>query len=127
MRPTEPTVRAAPIVCSLLALSLIGGCESARDRLLRDQYPSYPDPIRRAIDNGYLLKGMTPDQVYLVEGEPICKRQFDFKGKQVEVWLYPPGGRDPCKTSEFRVFFEDGVVASWEKYVGKINTPAMGP
>lgn len=32
----------------------------------------------------------------------------------MEVWLYPPGGKFPCVKAEFRVYYEDGVVADWQ-------------
>jgi outer membrane protein assembly factor BamE len=81
---------------------------------MRERYSSYPENIKRAIDNGYLLRGMNQDQVYLVHGQPICKKQIEYKGSPMEVWLYPPGGRDPCTTAEFRVYFENGAVTTWE-------------
>ena len=97
-----------------LALCLILGCAMERDRLMRDKYPSYPDSIKRAIDESYLLTGMDQEQVYLVLGPAMCKKQAQRKGKEVEVWLYPPGGREPCLTAKHRVYFEQGRVTEWE-------------
>ena len=93
----------------------LAGCESERDRLMKDKYPTYPDQIKRAIDHSYAMRGMDHDQVYLAFGEPICKKTIEHTGKPVEVWLYPPGGRDPCITAEFRVYFENGVVSEWSR------------
>ena len=98
----------------LLALALLFGCETDRDRLMRDKYPSYPDPIKRAIDESYLVAGMDQEQVYLTLGQAMCKKQVQRKGKQVEVWLYPPGGREPCLTAKHRVYFEQGRLTEWE-------------
>jgi len=81
---------------------------------MEENYPSYPENIKRAIDHGNLMHGMDRDQVYLVMGEPMCKKAIQHKGRPVEVWLYPPGGKFPCVTAEFRVHFEDGVVADWQ-------------
>jgi len=101
-----------------VALILLIGCASERDRLMKDKYPSYSEPIQRAIDKNYLIHGMDLDQVYLALGPPICKKTIEHKGRPVVVWLYPPGGRDPCKTAEFRVYFEEGAVSGWETFTG---------
>jgi len=97
-----------------LGIGLLVGCETDRDRLMRDKYPAYPDPIKRAIDESYLLTGMDQEQVYLVLGPAMCKKQIQRKGKPAEVWLYPPGGRDPCLTAKHRVYFDQGRVTEWE-------------
>jgi outer membrane protein assembly factor BamE len=97
-----------------LALCLLAGCATDQDRLMKEQYPSYPDHIKRAIDENYLVPGMDQDQVYLTLGQPMCKKHAQRKGKQVEVWLYPPGGREPCLTAKHRVYFEQGRVTEWE-------------
>nr|MBI3613606.1 hypothetical protein [Nitrospirota bacterium] len=96
------------------ALFLLLGCATDHDRLMRDKYPSYPDSIKRAIDDSYLLTGMDQEQVYLVLGPAMCKKTVQRKGKQVEVWLYPPGGREPCLTAKHRVYFNQGLVTEWE-------------
>ncbi|MBI4959929.1 MAG: hypothetical protein HY915_10580 [Desulfovibrio sp.] len=97
-----------------LALFVLLGCATDRDRLMRDKYPSYPEPIKRAIDESYLVTGMDQEQVYLTLGPAMCKKQVQRKGKQVEVWLYPPGGREPCLTAKHRVYFEQGRLTEWE-------------
>ena len=98
----------------LVAVIIFGGCDPERSRLMKENYPTYPDRIKRAIDLGYPLHGMDHDQVYLVFGEPICKKTIQHKGRAVEVWLYPPGGKNPCSTAELRVYFEDGAVTDWQ-------------
>ncbi|SLM49869.1 conserved protein of unknown function [Nitrospira japonica] len=104
------------VSCLWLGLGLLlTGCESERSRLMTEKYPTYPDDIKRAIDRGYPVRGMNHDQIYLAFGEPICKKAIEHKGRPVEVWLYPPGGRDPCLTAEFRVYFENGAVSDWAK------------
>jgi outer membrane protein assembly factor BamE len=83
---------------------------------MNEKYPAYPDSIKRAIDRGHPVRGMNQEQVFLALGEPMCKKTIEFRGRPVEVWLFPPGGRDPCTTAEFRVYFEDGVVSGWENF-----------
>ena len=99
----------------LLAISL-AGCDTERHRLMRDQYPSYPEGVRRTIDRGTIMRGMTPDQVYLALGSPVCKTEIQDQGRSVQVWLYPPIGRDACITADFRVYFEEGVVTTWDRF-----------
>jgi len=104
------------VSCLSLGLSLLlAGCESERSKLMTEKYPTYPDHIKRAIDHGYLVRGMDYDQIYLMFGVPICKKTIQYKQRPVEVWLYPPGGRDPCITAEFRVYFEGGAVSDWSR------------
>jgi len=107
-------MRLLPCLWLGLILSVVG-CETERSRLMVEKYPGYPDYVKRAIDRGYPVRGMDHEQIYLAFGEPICKRPIEHKGRAVEVWFYPPGGRDPCVTAEFRVFFENGVVSDWSK------------
>lgn len=111
---TAPTVPMNTLLIALLTLFLLQGCATDRDRLMRDKYPSYPDSIKRAIDQEYLLVGMDQEQVYLTLGPAMCKKQVQRKDKQVEVWLYPPGGREPCLTAKHRVYFDQGRVTDWE-------------
>lgn len=98
----------------VMTLLLEIGCEGERDRLMKEKYPSYSDTIKHAINRGYVIREMNQDQVHLALGEPVCKKTIDHKGDPVEVWLFPPGGRDPCTTAEFRVYFENGLVTGWE-------------
>jgi outer membrane protein assembly factor BamE len=81
---------------------------------MRESYPSYPIAIRQAIDRGGLIRGMTHEQVFLALGEPLCKKTIQPNEKPIEVWHYPPGGRDPCLHADTRVYFEDGVVSGWK-------------
>ena len=99
--------------CVAGVLALIG-CQSERDRLMKDRYSGYPAGIQRAIDRGALLRGMNQEQVFLSLGEPMCKKTIQQNDKPVEVWLYPPAGRNPCLDAETKVFFEDGVVSGWK-------------
>ncbi len=111
----------------LLALS-IAACDGQRQRLMTEHYPSYPDSVRRSIDKGNILRGMTEDQVYLALGSPVCKKSVDDEGRSVTVWLYPPIGRDACVTSAFRVYFEQGAVTTWDyfKTPTRYTDPAGG-
>jgi outer membrane protein assembly factor BamE len=97
-----------------VGLPLIVGCDREHERLMREKYPSYPPMIKHAIDRGYPMGGMDHDQVRLALGEPVCKKTIEFDGRPVEVWLFPPGGRDPCVTPNFRVYFENGLVTGWK-------------
>ena len=97
-----------------ICLLMVACASSAEhDRLMREKYPTYPELVKRAIDRGYPMRDMDQDQIFLALGEPVCKRIIDFEGRKVEVWLFPPAGRDPCTTPDFRVYFEEGVVTGW--------------
>jgi outer membrane protein assembly factor BamE len=96
--------------------NVLWGCDSERSRLLRDNYPSYSEGIRRSIDGGTIMRGMNQDQVYLALGSPVCKTEIQDQGRPVQVWLYPPIGRDACITADFRVYFENGVVTTWDRF-----------
>jgi len=110
-----PFRRRALAALTLVALTaVLSFCESERHQLMREAFPTYPENVRRAIVHSYLLFGMTYEQVFLTLGLPICKREDVFEGRAVEVWLYPPGGRDPCQTARHRVYFEKGIVVGWE-------------
>ena len=99
----------------ILTVSL-SSCDGQRSRLMTEQYPSYPEGVRWAIDKGNILRGMTEDQVYLALGTPVCKKDVEDEGRTVTVWLYPPIGRNACITSAFRVYFEQGAVTTWDRY-----------
>lgn len=92
------------------------GCDLEHHRLMKEQYPSYSEGIRRAIDRGNIMRGMNQDQVYLALGSPVCKKEIEDHGRLLQVWLYPPIGRDACITADFRVYFEEGVVVTWDRF-----------
>jgi len=96
-----------------LAGVLLAACETAHERLMAEKYQTYPANVRHAIDRGYVMYGMSQEQVLLSRGEPVCKRTITHDGRPVEVWLFPPGGANPCETAEFRVYFENGLVSGW--------------
>jgi outer membrane protein assembly factor BamE len=117
--------------CGVLIFVLIlsgFGCDVERRRLMKEEYPSYPERIKRAINQSSVMRGMTEDQVYLSLGPPVCKKDVQREGKPVRVWLYPPIGRDACTTADFRVYFEGGQVVTWEHYAkaGRFTDPAAG-
>ena len=95
---------------------------------MTDHYPSYPEGMLWAIDRGKILRGMNQDQVYLALGSPVCKKDVKDEGRTVRVWLYPPIGRDACITSAFRVYFEEGVVTTWDRFTTptRYTDPAGG-
>ncbi|MBS0172082.1 MAG: hypothetical protein JSR62_17185 [Nitrospira sp.] len=106
----------------------ISGCDLEHRRLMKEQYPLYPDSVRWSIDRGNILRGMTEDQVYLALGSPVCKKDVVDEGRTVTVWLYPPIGRNACVTSAFRVYFEQGAVTTWDRYTTptRYTDPAGG-
>ncbi|MDR4480733.1 MAG: hypothetical protein R3B37_13450 [Nitrospira sp.] len=112
----------------VLVVILFPGCASERTRLLKEKYPSYPHGVRWAIDRGNIIRGMNQDQVYLALGSPVCKKDVQNGGRSIAVWLYPPIGRDACITSAFRVYFEDGVVTTWDRFTTptRYTDPAGG-
>ncbi len=99
-----------------LFATVLTGCDLERGRLMTEEYASYPQGVQRVIDRGQIIRGMTQDQVYLALGTPVCKTERQDQGKPVQVWLYPPIGRDACVTAEFRVYFEKGVVTTWDRF-----------
>lgn len=99
------------LACGLLLLTACADKE--HERLMREKYPTSPELVKRAIDRGYPMRDMDHDQVRLALGEPVCKKTITYEGRPVEVWLFPPAGRDPCVTPDFRVYFENGVVTGW--------------
>lgn len=103
-----------PLFLCVMTLLLGIACEGERDRLMKEKYPSYSDATKHAINRGYVIREMDQEQVYLALGAPVCKKTITHKDSPVEVWLFPPGGRDPCTTAEFRVYFENGLVTGWE-------------
>lgn len=118
------------VLCGSLfiVVAVLSGCDTERHRLMTDQYPSYPDGVRRTIDRGTIMRGMTKDQVYLALGSPVCKTEIRDQGRVVQVWLYPPIGRDACITADFRVYFEDGAVTTWDHFTTptRYTDPAGG-
>ncbi len=83
---------------------------------MKEQYSSYSEAVRRAIDRGSVMRGMNEDQVFLSLGTPVCKKEIQYQGRPVKVWLYPPIGRDACLTADFRVYFEEGLVMAWDHF-----------
>lgn len=105
---------AVAFACFLMVSLFLTGCETEHDRLMAKKFSSYPTSVKHAIERGYVLYGMTQEQVLLARGEPVCKRTIDHDGRPVEVWLFPPGGPNPCITASYRVYFENGVVSGWK-------------
>lgn len=100
----------------VIALCFLAGCSLDRERarLMKEQYPAYPQLIKRAIDDGYVTRGMTHEQVYLALGPAYCKTPAHYQGKKVETWMYPPDEGMPCSNARNKVYFENGEVIGWE-------------
>lgn len=109
-----PSVVAAAVLGALLFLTSACATDRERERLMKERYPAYPEDIKRAIDETYLMVGMDREQVYLVLGEPMCKKTIERHGKNMEAWMYPPGGMEPCRTAQHRLYFEGGRLQDWE-------------
>jgi hypothetical protein len=104
------------LLCAVFTLATVLGCDAERQRLLETEYPTYPEHVRRVIAKESIMRGMTENQVYLSLGAPVCKKDIEVQGRSLRVWLYPPIGRDACATADFRVYFENGVVATWDHF-----------
>jgi outer membrane protein assembly factor BamE len=115
------TLRLASLI--VLGLCLLTGCfaDKERERLMKEQYPSYPELIKRAIDDGYVTRGMTYDQVYLALGPAYCRTPTYYQGKKVETWMYPPDEGMPCARARSRIYFENGQVIGWESPQSRLS------
>lgn len=74
----------------LVMLAGLAGCASdGPDRSqIRSKYPTYPENIRKAIDNGVVLKGMTQEQVILAIGDTPCIDSRVMGGTALDSWTY---------------------------------------
>jgi hypothetical protein len=106
----------------LMSLFLINCGVVQRQALMRDKYPLYPDNIKKAIDNRYIIKGMNQTQVYLALGTTLCISSSYYKNKQIIVWAYSPdpitgkpmSGTFDCYRARQRVYFENREVVGWD-------------
>lgn len=97
MLPAMPPSRL--LVTLLLAggLALLAGCGSPTspnaimDRVdaNRDVYETWPLEIKDAVLSGQVLRGMTPDMVYVARGKP--SERID-RGNGDEIWVYRIAG-----------------------------------
>ena len=80
------------------------------------KYSTYPENVRKAIDNGVVLKGMTQEQVVLAVGQSHCVDARIVQGQHLDSWTYHADkytgklsvpGRCP---GDHPVIFEDGYV-----------------
>lgn len=109
---------------SLVALAFLAGCaagESERQALMREKYPSYPDNIKKAIDSGTLVKGMTQEQVLLALGRTPCINSRTLKGKTYDSWAYQLDEQTGklivpthCSMGRQAVVFENGRLTEWD-------------
>ena len=118
-------MRAAGRLSVVVLAAVLAACASdpVRDRLMKEQYATYPEDIRHSIKVHQPMRGMTRDQLYLALGQPLCRTTANIDGKKKEVWMYPPGGAFPCTSAQYRIYFADkGLVEQWRM----VHSPAPG-
>jgi hypothetical protein len=92
----HPTRLLRPLALAGL-LALLSGCGSPTspnaimDRVdaNRDVYESWPLEVKDAVLSGQVLRGMTPEMVYVARGNP--SERVD-RGNGDEIWVYRIGG-----------------------------------
>jgi hypothetical protein len=106
-----------PIV---LLVGLAACAADSAKQVGREKYAAYPENIRKAIDKGAVLKGMTQEQVVLAVGRTGCTDTRTIGGKYYDSWTYhmdkysgklSDPGRCPA---DHAVIFEDGYVIEGE-------------
>jgi hypothetical protein len=58
----------------------------------RDEYETWPFPVKDAVMSGQVLKGMDPTMVYVARGNPA--ERID-RGNGDEIWVYKVKSEDP--------------------------------
>lgn len=103
-----------------LILAGLAGCAADDRAVTREKYATYPEHIRKAIDKGAVLKGMTQEQVLLSVGQTRCIDARSIGGKEFDSWTYhadqysgklSPVTRCP---GDHAIIFEDGYVIEGE-------------
>lgn len=97
MLPAMHPLRLLRLLAPAGCLALLAGCGSPTspnaimDRVdaNRDVYESWPIEIKDAVLSGQVLRGMTPEMVYLARGNP--SERVD-RGNGDEIWVYRIGG-----------------------------------
>ena len=93
-------------ICSFLfagCLALLAGCanpsspNAIMDRIdaHRDEYETWPFPIKDAVMSGQVLKGMDATMVYVARGNPA--ERID-RGNGDEIWVYHVKSEDPSSS-----------------------------
>ena len=105
--------------CAIVTLTLagLGACaDDSTQRVSREKYSTYPENVKKAIDKGAILKGMTQEQVILAVGQTSCIDARIVQGTHLDSWGYHADqytgklsapGRCP---GDHPVIFEDGYV-----------------
>ncbi len=84
-------------LATAVLLGLLAGCASPTspnaimDRVdaNRSVYETWPLPIKEAVLDGRVVRGMTPDMVYVTRGKPT---EVVDRGNGDEIWIYRKGG-----------------------------------
>lgn len=108
----------------MVALACLAGCSAAiseRDTLMKEKYAAYPDNIKKAIDGGTLVKGMTQEQVLLALGRTPCFDSRNIRGKVYDNWAYKLDKTTgklvvplKCFEAHNAVVFENGLLIEWD-------------
>jgi len=104
------------VFAALIVAGVVGCSEDSPQQRSRAKYATYPENIRKAIDNGDVLKGMTQEQVILAIGETQCVDSRTFGGVVFENWMYEANANTkklsrPKRCGPgYQIMFEDGYV-----------------
>ncbi len=116
------------IVVIFVAIAVSGCTSNLKETLMRDEYPSYSDTIKNAINNGQILEGMTENQAYLAMSNSKiygyrCITYSYYKGRFVKTWSYQKKvfalvneSENNCAASTYFIYFINGKVAGWTSY-----------
>jgi hypothetical protein len=99
----------------------MGCAETERETLMKEKFSSYSEPIKQAITDGRVVKGMNQEQVYLAIGTTPCRDKRRMQGVMHETWMYnvestgsrPVPAKD-CARANYHVMFEEGRVTEAE-------------
>jgi hypothetical protein len=116
------------ILVILVAIGLNGCTATLKETLMRDEYPSYSDTVKNAINNGQILEGMTENQAYLAMSNSKiygyrCVTYNYYKGRFVKTWSYQKKvfalvnqTESDCAASTYFIYFINGKVVGWTSY-----------
>ena len=134
MRKTVDNILRVMVLVILVAIGLNGCADTLKESLMHDEYPSYSNTIKSAINKGQLLEGMTENQVYLAMSNQSIYSfkcvQSDTHYKDVDsiIWSYKTiksayeeaayygnsGYANNCAFNTFYICFTNGKVVGWK-------------